>query len=133
MSHLHRTALKPRPRQAGFSFQLTRTQRGLLLPDHRSIFSGLADLNGSREGAVEKYNADLIAAAATAFVSLVPSLAEEIVRSMPGEATEPERLAYVQQKGWAELCLAAKRVNLEPLEFAQQVLQVHRQQTGALS
>lgn len=82
---------------------------------------------------MEKYDPDLIAAAATAFVSLVPSLVEEIARSIPDEATEPERLAHLQQKGWAELCLAAKRLNLEPLEFAQQVLEVHQQQAGTLS
>lgn len=82
---------------------------------------------------MEKYDPDLIAAAATAFVSLVPSLAEEIALSIPGEATEPERLVYLQQKGWVELCLAARRLNLDPLEFAQQVLEVHHQQASTLN
>ena len=74
-----------------------------------------------------------LAKAATAFVSLVPSLAQEIGRCIPQEATEPERLAYVQQKGWAELCLTAKRLNLDPLKFAQLVLEVHQQQAGILN
>lgn len=100
----------------------------LLQLDHRSTFSGLK----GQERTVEKYDPELIAAAAAAFVSLVPSLAEEIARSIPDNATEPDRAAHFQQKGWAELCLAAKRLNLEPLKFAQQVLEVHQQQNGAL-
>ncbi|HGN1512498.1 MULTISPECIES: hypothetical protein [Pseudomonas] len=82
---------------------------------------------------MEKYDADLIAAAAIAFVSLVPALAEEIAHTIPDEATEPERLEYFRQKGWAELCLVAKHLNLEPLEFAHQVLEVHQLETGAFN
>lgn len=70
---------------------------------------------------------ELIKGAATAFVALVPSLAEEIERSIAPHATEAERQAFVQQKGWADLCLAAKRLNVDPLEFARQVLKVQQQ------
>lgn len=121
---------KPRPRQAGLIISNC-------LCSALRCYSSSTDLPFSghkgRERTVEIYDPDLIAAAAAAFVSLVPSLAEEIARSIPDNATEPERVAYFQQKGWAELCLAAKRLNLDPSEFAQQVLEVHQQQAGTLN
>lgn len=70
---------------------------------------------------------ELMEAAVSAFLYLVPALAEEIDRRIPVGSTAAEQRLHRQQKGWAELCHSANRSGIDPIEFARQVVAMHEQ------
>lgn len=76
---------------------------------------------------MEDRDLELMEAAVTAFLCLVPALAEQIEQSVPVGSTRAERNLHRQQKGWAELCHSARRTGVDPMEFARQVILMHRQ------
>lgn len=76
---------------------------------------------------MEKRDVELMSTAVAAFLSLVPSLAEEIERSTPASASESERALYRKRKGWTELCFSARRVGMEPYEYAKQIIEVRNE------
>lgn len=76
---------------------------------------------------MEDCDLELMEAAVTAFLCLVPALAEQIEQSVPAGSTRAERNLHRQQKGWAELCHSAHRTGVDPMEYARQVVAVHRQ------
>lgn len=75
---------------------------------------------------MEERDKETMEAAVTAFLCLVPALAEEIEQSVPAGSTRTERNLYRQQKGWAELCHSARRTGIDPMEYARQIILLHR-------
>ncbi|MBG6290058.1 hypothetical protein I5I61_21595 [Pseudomonas nitroreducens] len=75
---------------------------------------------------MEDRDKEFMKAAVTAFLCLVPALAEEIEQGVPAGSTRAERDLHRQQKGWAELCQSARRAGIEPMEYARQVVILHR-------
>ncbi|MFV3330990.1 hypothetical protein ACNFIA_08670 [Pseudomonas sp. NY15437] len=71
---------------------------------------------------------ELKEAAVAAFLLLVPALAQEIERTIPLGSTPAERHLHRQRKGWAELCESAQRTDIDPLEFARQVVVLYQQE-----
>lgn len=67
---------------------------------------------------------DLIQQAAIAYLHFVPSLSQEINQSIPSGSSLAVRRSRRREKGWAELCLSAHRIGLEPSVFARQVIQL---------
>lgn len=77
---------------------------------------------------MDELDQKLMQAAVDAFLTLVPALAEEIERNLPRGATSAEVDNARRTKGWVELCQSARRIGVDPLEYAKQIVALQRQE-----
>lgn len=68
------------------------------------------------------YDKELMEEAAVVFLSLVPSLAEEIERSLPATSTHVEKDHLRKLKACAEMHLAASRSGVSLTVYARQLI-----------
>jgi hypothetical protein len=71
---------------------------------------------------------ELMQAAVTALLYLVPGLADSIERDIPSGSTDAERRLHLLQKGWAELCQSAAQADLDPFVYAKHLVMLYQEE-----
>lgn len=71
---------------------------------------------------MQDYDEHLVNTATAALLAHVPSLAEEIERSVPLGATKDARIEHRKLKAWVILCQSASQLGIPAANFARQIL-----------
>lgn len=64
--------------------------------------------------------------ASLAFLELTPALREQIKLQLPPECTPEHANSLYRQKAWSALCHAAKQSGKQPMEYAEQIVTLYR-------
>lgn len=71
---------------------------------------------------------ELMQAAVTALLYLIPGLAESIERNITSGSTDAERRLGLLQNGWAKLCQSAAQADLDPLMYARYLVMLYHEE-----